>query len=189
MGGDKFDYASSNILDMHTSEVDQGGGTLLYTLDLSSLDELCPGIMSESLLVQGNVRTIPSWNSETSNTVENENQEMINILTPKLPNTKTAFTNDIDEEPRDYTSSFDDKTLPYQNNTTEKTPQSSKSGKTTDNKFATNEKRPEAGIEVTNGNLTLPQGLAIYEEEYTRPSVGDSSSDKVIPKTLYDDLS
>lgn len=44
MGGDKFDYASIGEHDLHTSERDQGCGTILYTLDLTKLEEFCPGI-------------------------------------------------------------------------------------------------------------------------------------------------
>ena len=46
MGGDKFDYARPEEFDLHTSETDMGNGTILYTLDLSKLKELCPGIMN-----------------------------------------------------------------------------------------------------------------------------------------------
>lgn len=46
MGGDKFDYAIANDKELRTSEVDLGAGTIVYTLDLSKLSELCPGIFN-----------------------------------------------------------------------------------------------------------------------------------------------
>lgn len=49
MGGDKFDFARIGEDDLHTSEADMGCGTILYTLDLSRLRELCPGIMDSPL--------------------------------------------------------------------------------------------------------------------------------------------
>lgn len=54
MGGDKFDYARPDELDLHTSETDMGNGTILYTLDLSALKELCPGIMNKEATVKVN---------------------------------------------------------------------------------------------------------------------------------------
>lgn len=56
MGGDKFDYARPDEVDLHTSETDMGNGTILYTLDLSTLKELCPDIMNKvaSIRVNGN---------------------------------------------------------------------------------------------------------------------------------------
>lgn len=50
MGGDKFDYAKPEEFDLHTSDVDMNSGTLLYTLDLTDLNELCPGINDNSSL-------------------------------------------------------------------------------------------------------------------------------------------
>ncbi|SCU99407.1 LADA_0H19570g1_1 [Lachancea dasiensis] len=44
MGGDKFDYSRPHEDDFHTSDVDTGHGTILYTLDLGKLKEHCPGI-------------------------------------------------------------------------------------------------------------------------------------------------
>lgn len=47
MGGDKFDYARIDDNDLHTSDINMGKGTILYTLDISRLEEMCPGIMDE----------------------------------------------------------------------------------------------------------------------------------------------
>lgn len=56
MGGDKFDYSRLEEFDLHTSETDMGNGTILYTLDLSRLKDLCPGIMDRvpSAKIPGN---------------------------------------------------------------------------------------------------------------------------------------
>ena len=47
MGGDKFDYARIDDNDLHTSDINMGKGTILYTLDISRIEEMCPGIMDE----------------------------------------------------------------------------------------------------------------------------------------------
>ncbi|AMD18627.1 HBL275Wp [Eremothecium sinecaudum] len=44
MGGDKFDYARADSSDFSTSDTYTGEGTILYTLDLSRLEEYCPNI-------------------------------------------------------------------------------------------------------------------------------------------------
>ncbi|CCE61592.1 hypothetical protein TPHA_0A05170 [Tetrapisispora phaffii CBS 4417] len=44
MGGDKYDFARPSEADLHTSDTNQGAGTILYTLDLTRLPELCAGI-------------------------------------------------------------------------------------------------------------------------------------------------
>ena len=54
MGGDKFDYARTDENDLHTSEYDMGKGTILYTLDLTNLEEFCPGIFNSE--VKGTTR-------------------------------------------------------------------------------------------------------------------------------------
>lgn len=45
MGGDKFDYARPGEYDLNTSNTDMGQGTLLYTLDLSRIEDICPGVL------------------------------------------------------------------------------------------------------------------------------------------------
>lgn len=45
MGGDKFDYARVEESDLHTSDIDMQRGTIVYTLDLARIKDLCPGIM------------------------------------------------------------------------------------------------------------------------------------------------
>ncbi|CAI4053508.1 hypothetical protein SUVZ_15G3140 [Saccharomyces uvarum] len=48
MGGDKFDYARAEESDLHTSDFDMQRGTIIYTLDLTRIKDLCPGIMDLS---------------------------------------------------------------------------------------------------------------------------------------------
>lgn len=50
MGGDKFDYAFLNDNELRTSDVDLGAGTIVYILDLSKLNEFCPGIFHNDSL-------------------------------------------------------------------------------------------------------------------------------------------
>ena len=45
MGGDKFDYARVEEYDLHTSDIDMQRGTIVYTLDLARIKDLCPGVM------------------------------------------------------------------------------------------------------------------------------------------------
>ncbi|CCK72424.1 Kel2p KNAG_0K00560 [Huiozyma naganishii CBS 8797] len=49
MGGDKFDYARPEEHGLHTTDTDMGSGTILYTLDLSNLEQLCPGISDKTV--------------------------------------------------------------------------------------------------------------------------------------------
>lgn len=75
MGGDKFDYARPDEFDLHTSETDMGNGTILYTLDLTNLKQLCPGIMSKV----ANIRVNENENKE-------EQQREGNPSTPPVTN-------------------------------------------------------------------------------------------------------
>lgn len=65
MGGDKFDYAAIDDNDLHTSDINMGKGTILYTLDLTRLEEMCPGIMDD-------VSTPLTGDTPTYNNVFNE---------------------------------------------------------------------------------------------------------------------
>lgn len=108
MGGDKFDYAAIDDNNLHTSDVNMGKGTILYTLDLTRLEELCPGIMDEvSTPITGDTPhyNIPFNNmdndilndSERNNNQQDvENQPM--NKSPMLnttPTTKSTATNPI----------------------------------------------------------------------------------------------
>ena len=143
-------------------------------------DELCPGIMGESLLAGENVSGISSGNFTTSNATEGENREMINILTPRLP--KFSTFNDIDEGAGSYTSSLGNKAFTQKSDTEEKTSLSPKAG------IAIHENSSQPNIEITKSNIPVLQGLAINAEQYGFPPFKDTSNCKVIPKSLYDDL-
>lgn len=182
MGGDKTDYASPNIHDLQTSETDQGEGTLLYTLDLSSLNELCPGIMCESLHAGENFSNSLSGGFTPSKSTESENQEIINILTPRLPDSKVLSYNDIDEGAGSYSSALDDKAFERKSDREEKKPQSSKVDS------SINKESPGTGIKVSKKNFPVLRGLAVDSEEYGSSSYKDTSCQKGIPKNLFDDL-
>lgn len=89
MGGDKFDYARQGEYDLNTSDTDMGRGTILYTLDLSRLEELCPDILkSAGDSVVFNPATPPINNSGIA--PNRGPQSHPNILTPyahELPRT------------------------------------------------------------------------------------------------------
>lgn len=88
MGGDKFDYARQGEYDLNTSETDMGRGTILYTLDLSRIAELCPGIFDVS--EPFNPTTPPI--SDSSFTPAKSSQPQANILTP--------YSNDVTQTPK-----------------------------------------------------------------------------------------
>lgn len=89
MGGDKFDYARQGEYDLNTSDTDMGKGTLLYTLDLSRLEELCPDILkSAGDPIAFNPTTPPINNSIAPNRGP---QPQPNILTP--------YVHDVPETP------------------------------------------------------------------------------------------
>lgn len=81
MGGDKFDYARQGQYDLSTSDTDMGRGTILYTLDLSRLGDLCPGIFDVS--EPFNPTTPPIDSSSFAST--KPSQPQTNILTPYAP--------------------------------------------------------------------------------------------------------
>lgn len=97
LSGDKNDYAQPGENNMHTSEIDMGVGTIVYTLDLSRLKRLCPGIMeTEPSLVQSesnssvelNNSNQSSPNDRTIDLLEDKALEQYpqhNILTPHVP--------------------------------------------------------------------------------------------------------
>lgn len=104
MGGDKFDYARQGEHDLSTSDTDMGRGTILYTLDLSRLAELCPGVFDVSEPFNP---TTPPINDTTFSAVKNS-QPQPNILTPyknvssQTPqlNTVTAHNNSANQTPQ-----------------------------------------------------------------------------------------
>lgn len=118
MGGDKFDYARKDDNDFQTSDVDMGRGTILYTLDLTKITELCPGILNtekEHLSLNSNAvsTTISSeLKNPTTPLQKNESVEKFsnaspqpNILTPHntsmntTPKTSTATPQSIQQTP------------------------------------------------------------------------------------------
>ncbi|QLQ77860.1 hypothetical protein HG537_0A01070 [Torulaspora globosa] len=81
MGGDKFDYARQGQYDLSTSDTDMGRGTILYTLDLSRLADLCPGIFDVSEPFNPTTPPIDSSSFASTKT----SQPQTNILTPYAP--------------------------------------------------------------------------------------------------------
>ncbi|CCD24574.1 Kel2p NDAI_0D02600 [Naumovozyma dairenensis CBS 421] len=70
MGGDKFDYANIDSFDFHTSDTNMGKGTILYVLDLSNLEKLCPGIFNNNFENSSPIKfnpTTPPINSYSRN--------------------------------------------------------------------------------------------------------------------------
>ncbi|CAI4063314.1 hypothetical protein N7582_002381 [Saccharomyces uvarum] len=195
MGGDKFDYASSDIHDLHTSSTDRGEGTLLYTLDLSHLGEICPGIMGESLYNEGDISNLSYGKSANSNSIGNENQEMINILTPRLPNPKTFSPKDVNGATGSNFNTVDVQTTEKRRDKEEESLQSCEIDETTnpkiflhDDKFAFINKRVGYNTENTKNEVPVLQGLAIDTKEYSPPLFEETQNDKVILKSVYDDL-
>ena len=96
MGGDKFDYARTDENDLHTSEYDMGRGTILYTLDLTNLEEFCPGIFNSE--VKGTTRAEEKPGSgkalgvPSTNTNFNPTTPPLNGGTASLPGTSGITT-------------------------------------------------------------------------------------------------
>lgn len=88
MGGDKFDYARQGQYDLNTSDTDMGRGTILYTLNLSRLNDLCPGIFD--LSEPFNPTTPPIDSSSFSSSKASQPQP--NILTPYNPSVERTPT-------------------------------------------------------------------------------------------------
>lgn len=82
MGGDKFDYAFASQTDLRTSDVDMGAGTIVYTLDLTKLHELCPGIFHvEGLASQDNFTTPVLKSNSRFDDIKNKE---VSILSPDV---------------------------------------------------------------------------------------------------------
>ncbi|QLG73023.1 hypothetical protein HG535_0E01070 [Zygotorulaspora mrakii] len=75
MGGDKFDYAREAEYDLSTSDTDLGKGTILYTLDLSRLEDVCPKIFETT-------EPVTSFNPTTPPT-NNSGAQMSNVKQPE----------------------------------------------------------------------------------------------------------
>ncbi|CAI4064033.1 Kel1p SKDI_08G2050 [Saccharomyces kudriavzevii IFO 1802] len=75
MGGDKFDYARVEEFDLHTSDIDLQRGTIVYTLDLARIKDLCPGIM------------------DALNEIAAEKNGSLDLATPVTPVTPVSLQN------------------------------------------------------------------------------------------------
>ncbi|KAL3235617.1 Kel1p [Nakaseomyces bracarensis] len=88
MGGDKYDYAS-NQDDMHVSEVDNGMGTIIYTINLADLDKICLGVFDRTPPVNKSPKTPQNKDIDSKTTtpdISNHKPRIIHqepqILTP-----------------------------------------------------------------------------------------------------------
>lgn len=135
MGGDKFDYAKPDEYDLHTSEIDLNSGTLLYTLDLTNLDQLCPGINERSLSdtlkdgmgnltpttpptgIQSLKNSSPTNDPRNNNNVANAQGKNANITT--LNKNNHGFQIDINKLPEIAAHNI---LTPYTNAEAQKTP-------------------------------------------------------------------
>ncbi|CCF56728.1 hypothetical protein KAFR_0B04320 [Kazachstania africana CBS 2517] len=117
MGGDKFDYARVDNFDLHTSETNMGKGTILYTLDLSHLQDICPGILD-----------VPSV-TPTSN----KHVDKSNVITPTTPTIgshepqgkhSNGFMRNVSGNGNVSTNPFENQNIltPYSNPDMQKTP-------------------------------------------------------------------
>ncbi|AET37818.1 uncharacterized protein Ecym_2061 [Eremothecium cymbalariae DBVPG len=83
MGGDKFDYAGPGEGEFSTADQDLGEGTILYTLDLTNLEDYCPNVF-DTLVSSPPQRTSSQSTSVSTRTTNNS------VTTPMLPS--SAFT-------------------------------------------------------------------------------------------------
>lgn len=82
VGGDKNDFLSGDAKTSELTEVDQGHGVAVYTLDLSNLNDYCPGVFSVDKpvnLAPSTVRPISTVSVPTTSPVKEPE-----ILTPYL---------------------------------------------------------------------------------------------------------
>ncbi|CDO94773.1 unnamed protein product [Kluyveromyces dobzhanskii CBS 2104] len=86
MGGDKFDYAFANSTDLRTSDTDMGAGTIVYTLDLTKLNELCPGIFQTNGIDSLDNFSTPQPRS-AARFEDMKNNKQASILSPDVPDT------------------------------------------------------------------------------------------------------
>ena len=100
MGGDKFDYYRPEEFDLHTSETDMGNGTILYTLDLSRLKDLCPGIMDRvpSDKVPGNDATKLPNKENYPSTPQVSNKEFNNEQKTESPSSLVTANSTIQKD-------------------------------------------------------------------------------------------
>lgn len=96
MGGDKFDYAAIDDNDLHTSDINMGKGTILYTLDLTRLEEMCPGIMDEvSTPLAGEAPVYNNAFNEVKKNVEHPVSRQASASGPNGNATTTTTPNDV----------------------------------------------------------------------------------------------
>lgn len=85
MGGDKFDYAVGNSTDVRTSDVDMGAGTIIYTLDLTNLNEFCPDIFKIDDVDHLDKFSTPL--SKSNGRFDELKNKQASILSPNVPET------------------------------------------------------------------------------------------------------
>ncbi|AGO11630.1 AaceriADL149Wp [[Ashbya] aceris (nom. inval.)] len=81
MGGDKFDYARPGETDLTAADHDMRAGTILYTLDLTDLEEYCPGVFEMSGVSPPRRTPSQSTSASSKNTA---------MTTPMMP--RSSFT-------------------------------------------------------------------------------------------------
>ncbi|SJM83634.1 related to Kelch repeat-containing protein 1 [Zygosaccharomyces bailii] len=91
MGGDKFDYARPGEYDLNTSNTDMGKGTLLYTLDLSHLEDMCPGVLK--VTDKNGVSYVPATPPV------NPMQQQGKLAQPQQPNILTPYSQEGQHTP------------------------------------------------------------------------------------------
>ncbi|AEY96068.1 FADL149Wp [Eremothecium gossypii FDAG1] len=81
MGGDKFDYARPGDADLMAADHDMRAGTILYTLDLTDLEEHCPGVFDMAGVSPPRRTPSQSTSASSKNTA---------MTTPMMP--RSSFT-------------------------------------------------------------------------------------------------
>ncbi|EDO17944.1 hypothetical protein Kpol_1010p62 [Vanderwaltozyma polyspora DSM 70294] len=89
LSGDKNDFARPGENDFHTSDSDLGNGTIMYTLDLSKLSELCPGIFNNNIYYSASETSIV--NNSMDNLTPDKNHPVSRNNTPSITNQRQIF--------------------------------------------------------------------------------------------------
>lgn len=191
MGGDKFDYARLDDNDLHTSETNMGRGTILYTLDLSGIEDICPGIMdatspiSEENKISSNKLDYPETPKvNTFNQPSNDPQNNVPHQTP-IQTGEDSFRGNFGENSQNILT-------PYAGPETQKTPKTESTEQQNDQSSYGTSVTPnlthntQASMAAAVSNL-LSDGDTTLESDAKISQVNDSSKSPKID-TLGDPI-
>lgn len=155
MGGDKYDYASNHD-DMHVSEVDNGKGTIIYTLNLADLDQICPGVFDNTPPVTKSPKTPQNMDSGSKTATPDMSINKPRAI-PQEPQILTPYARDEQAQTPNLHTPQDNFNTPQQPHQGEvKTPETS--GKGQIGQISSESRKPSSPVPQITESINSPDG-------------------------------